>query len=381
MYSPTRAVSPRHVSISQASAIALRLRPGRFYRDARPTCANLLLTYADTCLANCAYCGLARERPVAPADPDGPSGRSFIRVEWPVVETDAVVERMARFAPETKRVCLSMVTHGRAYADSLRIVEQVTAAVDAPLSLLIAPNLFNRARLREMKAAGVDMIGVGLDATSERVFERRRGRTVGGGLAWEQYWEIVREAVDVFGRGRVNCHLVAGLGETDADMVDTIARVKAAGAVSYLFSFYPEAGSRMARSRRPSLVRWRRLQLVKHLIESDVLDPAGVTFDARPNGRPPGRGRIIRIDADPVAVRAAVTSGEPFRTDGCPGRDGSPACNRPFGSYRPGEPFRDYPFVPDADDLHRIERELRIDEILQPMAGKRTPTLALRGAS
>jgi len=87
----------------------------------------------------------------------------------------------------------------------------------------------------------------------------------------------------------------------------------------------------MARSRRPSLVRWRRLQLVKHLIESDVLDPAGVTFDARPNGRPPGRGRIIRIDADPVAVRAAVASGEPFRTDGCPGRDGSPACNRPFG--------------------------------------------------
>ena len=26
--------SPQHVSISQASAIALRLRPGRFYRDA-----------------------------------------------------------------------------------------------------------------------------------------------------------------------------------------------------------------------------------------------------------------------------------------------------------------------------------------------------------
>jgi biotin synthase-related radical SAM superfamily protein len=354
--------SPQHVSISQASAIALRLRPGRFYRDARPTCANLLLNYADNCLANCAYCGLARERPVEPAD------RSFIRVEWPAIETGVAVERMAQFAPETKRVCLSMVTHGRAYTDSLRIVEQVTAAVDAPLSLLIAPNLFNRGRLQEMKDAGVDMIGIGLDAASERVFSRRRGRSVGGGLAWDQYWDVVRESVDVFGRGKVNCHLVAGLGETDADMVETIARVKAAGAVSYLFCFYPEAGSRMARSRRPSLVRWRRLQLIKHLIEGDVLDPAGVAFDAR--------GRISRIDADPTAVRDAVASGEPFRTDGCPGRDGVAACNRPFGSYRPGESFRDYPFPPDAADLRRIERELRLHEILGGTPVRRTYALA-----
>ncbi len=326
--------SPQHVSISQASAIALRLRPGRFYRDARPTCANLLLSYADTCLANCAYCGLARERPVAPAD------RSFIRVEWPVIETDVVVERLVRFAPEVRRVCLSMVTHGRAYADSLQLVEQVTAAVDTPLSVLIAPNLFNRRRLEEMKAAGADMIGIGLDATSERVFSRRRGRAVGGGLSWEQYWDIVREAVDVFGRGKVNCHLVAGLGETDADTVATIARLKQIGAVSYLFSFYPEADSRMARSRRPSLVRWRRLQLAKHLLENDVIDADAIAFDAC--------GQIARIDADPVAVRATVVSGDPFRTDGCPGDDGSPACNRPFGSYRPGEPFRDYPFAPEV---------------------------------
>ena len=359
--------SPEHVSISQASAIALRLRPGRFYRDARPTCANLLLSYADTCLANCAYCGLARERPVAPAD------RSFIRVEWPVIETGVVVDRLVRFAPEVKRVCLSMVTHGRAYADSLRLVERVTAAVDTPLSVLIAPNLFNRRRLEEMKAAGVDMIGIGLDATSERVFARRRGREVGGPLSWDQYWDIVCEAVDVFGRGKVNCHLVAGLGETDADTVATIARVKEIGAVSYLFSLYPEAESRMARSRRPSLVRWRRLQLVKHLIDNDVIAAADVGFDAR--------GRMTRINADSAAVRAAVASGEPFRTDGCPGNDGSPACNRPFGSYRPGEPFRDYPFPPEPADLRRIECELRLDELLAPSAVRTAPALVLRGAT
>jgi biotin synthase len=38
-------------------------------------------------------------------------------------------------------------------------------------------------------------------------------------------------------------------------------------------------------------------------------------------------------------------------------------CNRPYGSYRPGEPFRDYPFTPTADDLAVIRGELSIAAI------------------
>src|SRR4030042_3808042 len=143
--------SPDYVSISLASAIALRLSSGRFYRDARPTCANLLLTYPQTCLANCAYCGLARERPGRAGD------KSFIRVEWPVVPTSIVPDRLTTYGSEVKRVCLSMVTHGQACRDTLDIVSRLKAALDTPLSVLIAP--FDRQRLTELKAAGVDMVG------------------------------------------------------------------------------------------------------------------------------------------------------------------------------------------------------------------------------
>jgi biotin synthase-related radical SAM superfamily protein len=359
--------SPEYVSISQASAIALRLRSGRFYRDARPTCANLLLTYADTCLANCAYCGLARGRPA------GESARSFIRVEWPVISTAAVLERLARYAPEVKRVCLSMVTHGRAYADALRLVDSIRGAVDTPLSVLIAPNLFNRRRLEEMKAAGVDMIGIGLDATSPQVFEQRRGRAVAGPLSWSQYWDIVEQSAEIFGPGKVNCHVVTGLGETDADTVATLERLQRLGVVGYLFSFYPEAESRMGRTRRPAMVRWRRLQLVKHLLENGQLAAEQLGFD--------GRGRIARIDAERAALEPVVASGLPFMTDGCPGDDGAPACNRPFGSYRPGEAFRDYPFVPAESDLVRIRRELRLEDVLRPVGPQAAAEPVLRGAT
>ncbi len=43
----------------------------------------------------------------------------------------------------------------------------------------------------------------------------------------------------------------------------------------------------------------------------------------------------------------------PFMTDGCPGENGEPGCTRPYGSYRPSEPYRDFPFQPETDDMAR----------------------------
>jgi biotin synthase len=360
------------VSISLASAIALRLRPGRFCRDALPTCVNLLLAYPDTCLANCAYCGLARERP------ERPDARSFIRVEWPTVPTAVVLDRLARYGLEVRRLCLSMVTHGRAYRDTLDIVGRIKEAVATPLSVLIAPNLVDARRLGEISAAGVDMVGIGLDAASERIFELRRGSRVRGALSWAHYWRVIEAAASTFGPGKVNCHLVVGLGETDADLVATIVRLKGLGVAAYLFSFYPEPDTRMGRAPRPSLVRWRRLQLVKHLIESDRLVPEQIRFDER--------GRIARLDTHGEALEARVLGGLPFMTDGCPGNDGSVACNRPFGSYRPGEAFRDFPFRPTDDDMRGVVRQLRLEELLaahRPLAaavGELVPAYASKGA-
>jgi biotin synthase len=50
-------------------------------------------------------------------------------------------------------------------------------------------------------------------------------------------------------------------------------------------------------------------------------------------------------------------------TDGCPDREGKLACNRPYGSYRPGEAFRDYPFFPEPSDIETIRGEMRLVQI------------------
>ena len=72
----------------------------------------------------------------------------------------------------------------------------------------------------------------------------------------------------------------------------------------------------------------------------------------------------MHLGADRAAVEAVVDQGVAFMTNGCPGEKGEPGCTRPYGSYRPAEPFRDYPFVPDARDLRDIRAHLALDGLV-----------------
>ena len=153
--------SPDWVRISYASALALRFKSGRFSRRFDFGGINLLLSYDEGCRSDCGYCGLARSRQGAY------EGKSFIRVEWPLVATDDLVERMAAHESRLSRLCISMVTHGHAYRDTVEIARRIRGRLGTPLSILVAPPTLNEERLRALKDAGADMIGIGLDAVTE----------------------------------------------------------------------------------------------------------------------------------------------------------------------------------------------------------------------
>lgn len=345
-------ISPAHVRISTAAAMALGLKSGRIYRDAACGCINLIQTYPQGCYANCAYCGLARERPGEPED------NSFIRVAWPLYPTDLIVQKIAEreARAEVGRVCVSQVHDKRAYADLLDIVRRVRqAAPEAPIAALVSAELLDEAKLREIKAAGVDIIGIGLDGASEPVFDRTRGRGVRGPHTWAGHWRIARLARAIFGPMNVNLHVIVGLGETDRELIELFYQLHDEQIAAYLFSFNPEPGTALQHAPRAPLHRHRRVQLVKYLIEQCDLPRAAIAFDEQ--------DMIAGLDAPDNLVDAAIASGLPFMTNGCPDRHGAMTCNRPYGSYRPGEPFRDYPFQPSADDVAIIRQELRLEEL------------------
>ncbi len=153
----------------------------------------------------------------------------------------------------------------------------------------------------------------------------------------------------------VKCHVVVGLGETDHQLVELFLRLKSEQIASFLFSFNPEPGTAMQQRPRPDIRRWRRIQLVKYLIYNQDLSAGAFHFDEA--------GNLLGVDLPVEVVAQAVRSGIPFMTNGCPDRQGELACNRPYGSYRPGEDFRDYPFLPTPQDVLIIQKQLQPQDL------------------
>jgi biotin synthase len=356
---PEERASPDYVRISYASALALRFKSGQFVRQFDFGGINLLLSYEVGCQSDCGYCGLARSRTGAYED------KSFIRVEWPLVGTDELVDRMARHEDQLSRLCISMVTHGYAYRDTLDITRRIRQRLKTPLSILVAPPSLNEERLRALKQAGADMIGIGLDAVTEELFRSLRSDVPQGGLSWDNYWEIVDLARRIYGPWKVNCHTLVGLGETDHDLMATFDRLLGGQVFSYLFCFNPEPDSRMAESAKSGVTRWRRIQLAKILLEECGLDLAAFDYD--------DQGGLARISAPSNLVERAIEDGWAFMTNGCPGAGGEPGCTRPMGSWRPAGRPRDYPWRPNEGDLSEIQAQLALDEILRPGSGPARP--------
>lgn len=337
--------SPEYLRISLAAAITLGIKQGRFYRDARLRCINLLMSYEDGCKANCAYCGLQKRREGLYDD------KSFIRVDWPSVSLGEITQRCRFRLSHVKRICLSMITHPQALSDSVEILRRLKREIPSiPLSLLCAPTLLSGRELEIYRTIPVDRLGIAVDAATEEIFHEMRGQGPEEVHRWDHYWRIFDKAIEVFGHDRVGVHLIVGLGETEEAMVRRMDRIRRAGGTTHLFCFYPEKGSRLEGRPQPPVWQYRRVQLARYLIDKDLAGFEDFSFDAR--------GRIVSFGLPAWKLERIVMQGTPFMTSGCPDGTGETICTRPYGDCKPGEDIRSFPFKPDPRDLSRIRWEL-----------------------
>lgn len=342
---PSDRESPQFVQTSLAGAISLGLEPGRFMPNIRCTCLNLLLTYAGGCRASCSFCGLARS-----ARAEG--SKTFIRVKWPAYPLTDILERIGGGRHPFKRACVSMITHDHAIEDACAVVRQVRQNTGLPVSGLLSPTVMDGKKdLQKIRSAGADRAGIAIDAATEELFDRHRGAGVGGPHRWDLFWRCVADSVEVFGRYMAGVHLITGLGETEEQMVHTIAKAYRMGAMTHLFSFFPEGGSILQHHPQPPLGKYRRIQLARYLINEGLADIPDIHFSRE--------GRIIDFGLD---IGPCLQTGEAFMTSGCPDSEGRLACNRPFGNERASEPMRNYPYQPGPEEIRRILPQIRDEE-------------------
>jgi biotin synthase len=329
------------VQTSLAAAMTLGLKDGLFYRNAKLKALNLLVTHEKGCLANCSYCGLSRSRV---------SNETFIRVSWPTYPLEQIIEKSLQVTEQIQRVCVSMITQNSALADLCAVIKQVRDRTPYPVSALVTPTIVkSKKQLELIRFSGADRIGVAIDAATEELFVKHRGRAVQGPHKWDVYWRGVKQAAEVFGRGMVGVHLVVGLGETEREMVIAIQQAYDLGASTHLFSFFPEKGTALEGRPQPPLGAYRRLQLARYLINHRLAREEQMNFN--------DHRQIVSLGVDHAALERILDDGEAFMTSGCPGADGKVACNRPYGNERPSQPIRNFPFIPEKSDIGEIREQ------------------------
>lgn len=342
--------SPDYVQMSTAAAITLGVMSGAMHRTTCTHCLNLLLTYPEGCRANCAYCGLARHREAERNYAD----RNFIRVDWPAVPYDQVIDIVASGGDGGRfhRMCISMITHPRSDQDTRVVLKKwVQRVKHVPVSILSNPTTMTSLDVQELKDIGADIFTVALDACNRDVFERTRGSGVQSPHSWDKYWEILHAAAEIFGPERFGAHLIVGMGESDYDVLTQVQKIRDLGGHSHMFAFFPERGSLMDHLPPAPRPQWRRIQIARYFIDYRNHRLERMRFDEK--------ATLIDLGLPQHEIDAVINSGTAFRTSGCPGKEAGDisACDRPYGDSPPRD-IASYPFELSRSDKRIVRRQL-----------------------
>lgn len=306
--------------VSSGSAAVLGLRP--LAMDAAPTTAYLMV--GERCRRNCAFCAQARDS-TAPLE-------ALSRVMWPAFDARDVANAVARAHERgaVGRACFQVTAGNGALEAVAEGVRALAATSAVPICVSALPRDLDG--VGELLGLGAERVTIALDAVTPALYRRVKGGS------WLRTWDLLMAAAERY-PGHVGTHVIAGLGETEKEMVTIVQRLADAGITIGLFAFTPVPGTAMADERPPSLEGYRRVQAARWLIAQGTARADRFGFDAS--------GRIASYGLDVASLRDTLAGGEAFRTAGCPG------CNRPYYNERPGGPMYNYPRALTPDEAER----------------------------
>ncbi len=324
--------------VSAGTAHVLGLKKSRV--DALPTTAYLMTD--GKCLRDCGFCPQSRSS-TARVD-------LLSRVTWPGFAEETACAALRGNA--LKRICLQVVgtpdwqEQVGSFMEKLQGPDRNSRDFNnhgesnrrlPPVCIACHPR--NLSEVREIFGLGAERLGIALDAATPRLYSMVKGGS------WQRIYELLVEAAREF-PGRISTHLIVGLGETEAEMVEVMNRLIQEGVTIGLFAFTPVKGTALEGHPRPSLGTYRRIQAARWLLLQGV-DPGKFTFD--------GRGRLAGFGLPREELRGNLAGGAAFQTSGCPD------CNRPFYNESPGGVIYNYPRpLADAEAARALD-ELGLD--------------------
>ena len=228
------------------------------------TVLQTCIRYTDRATA-CQFCGIGQSLA---------AGRT---IAHKTPEQLAEVARMAVLLDGVKHMVLTtgtpnLIDRGaQVLCDSAFAIKQ---AVDLPIQGQCEPPR-DHVWFRRMRAAGIDTLGMHLEAVTPEV----RARIMPGKatVSIARYFDAFAAAVPVFGRGQVSTYILAGLGDSEDAIADISERLAAIGVYPFVVPFVPIDGTPLANHPKPDAAMMARLyprigaSLRRHALHSEQI--------------------------------------------------------------------------------------------------------------
>jgi biotin synthase-related radical SAM superfamily protein len=320
------------IRVSVGTASQLGLKPCK--NSVKMETAYLLTYYDGRCSANCQFCAQARG-----------SSASLDRVargvypEYPLEDTISSLKDAVETG-EIKRACIQTINRPELMEDLASLIERLSKT-GTQISLSMHPASYEE--LEYLKGLGAQRIIIPLDAVTEELFDRIKGKSVNNPYRWEEHWAGFERALKVFGNGRVGTHIILGFGETERDALNTIDCLLKMGVGVGLFAFVPIKGTPLGHVSRPPVESYRRVQLGYYLLRKKLANLSDFEF----NG-----GKLLNFGIPKERLVKVVETGGPFLAAGCPN------CNRPYSTEGPLGPIYNYASPPSKRDIEEIKLQM-----------------------
>lgn len=323
-----------NIRVSIGSAAVLGLVSKQF--PVPPTTCYIMTFKQGHCIANCGFCPQARE--------SKSSVEKLSRITWPVFLFKEFLTKLAYMPPSKKfkRICIQTLNYKENFKDLIEIITQIKEVSDIPLSIAVPP--MSKEELKELKLKGVQRVGIALDGATPEIFNKIKGKKARGPYKWDLHMEGLKNALEIFPDKSVTTHIIVGLGESEQEILELIGKLKNLKILPSLFAFTPIKGTALEEVPQPKLIKFRKMQLARHLILWENKEFKDFTFN--------NNGNLINMNITKLKLRNIIDDTDAFLTSGCPG------CNRPYYTSRPSGPIYNFPRKLNENEKEEIYKSL-----------------------
>jgi biotin synthase len=258
-------------------------------------------------------------------------------VNWPEAGGEGFWRGLARAVSDgqIRRVCFQLTVAPGAFEEARGAVREVRRRLPG-VPVCVSAACRSLAGVEHILGWGADRVTLALDVANPAAYREVKGGSL------DRCLDLIARAAGRF-PGRIGTHLIAGLGETEEEMVRLFQVMADLDVSLALFAFTPVEGTDLEGREPPDLRSYRRLQAARHLVVTGLVRAGDMVFDSR--------GRLRSYGLPWERVREVLADGEAFRTSGCPD------CNRPYYNERPSGKLFNYP-----RPLSEGERTLALEE-------------------